>query len=58
MADEPPCPFVLGLIAPEVARWLRPEAAVGYLEHLGWYLYGGSYFRGQGRAAGGRLPLG
>ena len=49
--------FFLGPIAPEVARTLTPEGAVGYLESLDWYLYGGSYFRGQGRAPGGRLPL-
>jgi hypothetical protein len=50
--------FFLGVIAPDVARGLGPEAAVGYLESLGWYLYGGSYFRGQGRSGGGRLSLG
>ena len=50
--------FFLGPIAPEVARGLAPEAAVGYLESLDWHLYGGSYFRSQGRSGGGRLPLG
>jgi hypothetical protein len=43
----------MGRIAPRVAKTLRPEAAVPYLDRLDWHLYGGSYFEGQaGRSRG------
>ena len=39
--------WYMGLISPETARSLRPEAAVEYLNSLEWTFYGGSYFDGK-----------
>ena len=45
--------YFLGLIAPETASTLSPDAAVDYLNRLEWHLYGGSYFGGaKGRSTG------
>lgn len=45
--------YFMGLITPETAKNLSPDAVIDYLNHLEWYLYGGSYFGGKtGRATG------
>ena len=42
--------YFMGLIAEGQARDIKPEEAVDYLRSLDWYLYGGSFFKDQGRA--------
>jgi hypothetical protein len=49
--------YFMGLITPEAAEALKPDAAIRHLDSLEWHLYGGSYFRGQGRAAGKASPF-
>ena len=49
--------YFMGLIAPEAAAVLTPAQALAHLDARGWHLYGGSYFRGQGRAEGRVSPL-
>jgi hypothetical protein len=39
--------WYMGLITPEQAQTLQPQAAVAYLEKLDWNFYGGSYFDGR-----------
>jgi len=42
-----------GIVSPEQARSIKPEAAADILHGLNWYLYGGSYFDGAvGRKSG------
>jgi hypothetical protein len=38
-----------GIISREVAQSVTPEAALATLEHLPWWMYGGSYFGHAGR---------
>lgn len=38
-----------GIISPEVAQSVTPETALGILESLPWWLFGGSYFDHAGR---------
>jgi len=42
--------YFMGLINEENAQDIKPEEAVDYLRSLEWYLYGGSFFKDQGRA--------
>jgi hypothetical protein len=53
--------YFMGLIMLEQAEALWPDQAVSFLENLGWYLFGGSYFDGKrGRSANHpdqRLPV-
>jgi hypothetical protein len=37
-----------------VIETIMPEHAIDYLHALPWYLYGGSYWGGAGRASGRR----
>ncbi|MET3037757.1 hypothetical protein ABXT08_16795 [Chryseobacterium sp. NRRL B-14859] len=37
-----------GIIAEEDLKAIHPENAIGYLETLEWYIYGGSFFSGMG----------
>ena len=39
--------YFMGLITPELAETLSPDAAVDYLNKLEWHFYGGSYFDGK-----------
>ena len=42
--------YFMGLISLESARKLNPETAIDYLNTLDWHLYGGSYFRHEGKS--------
>ena len=45
--------YFMGLIPPELAETLSPDAAVDYLSKLDWHLYSGSYFDGRkGKSTG------
>ena len=49
--------YFMGLIRPNAAERLTPEAAVPYLNHLRWHLYGGSYFGGKAGRARGKVQV-
>jgi hypothetical protein len=50
--------WACGLISPEDAERVTPEAAAAYLENLPWYVFGGSYFYGAVRRKSGPMNWG
>lgn len=46
-----------GIVSEEDLRQITPENAIGCIEKLDWYLYGGSYFSNYGKMGSGKADV-